>query len=156
MPSIERILLSSKGNAIRKSEVVPGTTPTVNADIRPGEFIEFDTSYNASPQSTDAEEEPAARIAVPNVNVGMSIADNYSASGDFQGLEYAVCPPGDAVYAWIADGESVDVGDKLVLNGDGTLRSYVSGTDPENSVIAEAMESAAPTGSDARARVEVV
>jgi hypothetical protein len=154
--SIERILLSSKGNAIRKSEVVPGETPTVNATIRPGELIEFDASYNASPQSTDAEDVPARRFAVPNVSVGMSIDDDYTTSGDFQGLEYAVCPPGEAVYAWLLDGESVDVGDKLVPNGDGTLRAFVDGTDPEASIVAQAMESAAPSGSDARLRVEVL
>jgi hypothetical protein len=154
--AISTILLSSKGNAIRKSEVVPGEVPTVNSDIRPGELIEFDTSYNADPQSTDAEDVPQVRFAVERESVGMSIDDTYTSSGDFQGLEYAVCPRGEAVAAWLLDGEDVDVGDKLVPNGDGTLRAFVDGTDPEASIVAQAMEAKAPSGSDTRIRVEVL
>lgn len=156
--AISTILLSSKGNAVRKSEPVPGEAPGIQtgATVTPGMLIEFDANYDAQPQQSSAVPVPF-RVAVEQEISGMTIDDDYTPSGDFQGLEYASVPPGDEVGAWLLDGESVTVDDKLVSNGDGTLRQLdTAGGDPESAAIAVAKEAASPSGSNARIRVEVI
>ena len=160
----EKVLISSKGNAIRKSEVVPGQPAGIQtgAEIEPGMLIEFDSSYDAQPQQSAAEIVPF-RVAVAQEISGMTTDDSYTPDGDFQGLEYASVPSGDSVVAQLYDGsdetdaDSVSVGDKLVSNGDGTLRKLdTAGGDSDSASIAVALESADASDGQQAIRVEVL
>lgn len=66
-------------------------------------------------------------FATEDVNVlqGKTIDDAFA---DNDLISYVTAIPGDEIYAWLKDGESVDEGDPLVSAGDGTLQKGAANT----------------------------
>jgi hypothetical protein len=80
-------------------------------------------------------------FALEDALQGRAIDTNYAAD-DVVGV--VVAEPGDVVYAWLQNGENVDIGDQLTSNGDGTLKEATS----TNHRIAVALEAVDASDSD--------
>ena len=104
----------------------------------PGHLLEETSAGKVQKHSTEAST-VLPMFALENELEGEGIDDAFSADDKVQcWIPYR----GDMVYAWLADGEDVDIGNPLVSNGDGTLRKMV-----------EKLESSADTTIDYSHRV---
>lgn len=139
-----------KGKGIRKER------PAGAAGIRPGDLV----AINASGEyivhaAADLTAIPA--FAVENELAGKDITDNYL---DVEQVLVEHCHAGMEVYAWIADGETIVIGDFLDSDGDGSLKevdtSAATAEDSRSSLVAMALEALSPSGADGRIRVEVL
>lgn len=89
---------------------------------------------------------------------GRTIDTDYDADDPVQCW---LATPGEEVYAWLANGEDVSIGDVLVSNGDGQLKAATadsSGVVVEEFPIAVALEAVDMSGSsgvDPSGRIEV-
>ena len=92
---------------------------------------------------------------------GRTIDTDYAAGDPVQCW---IALPGEEVLAWLANGEDVSIGDKLVSNADGQLKAFTadiyvsSGVDTEEYVIAMALEAIDMSGSsgvDPTGRIKV-
>lgn len=128
-----------------------------NAAITPGHLIELMTTGNLRVHATGGG--PAgARFAIEDALQGKEIGDAYVANNRVQ---YIHAAPGDEVYAWLKDGESVAIGAKLESAGNGSLRaSSEEASEIAGSIVAEALEAVDASASanvvDLRIMVEVV
>lgn len=120
--------------------------------ITPGHLLQLNNAGKVVVHATSGGY--AERIfALEDALQGKTISDAY-ASGDLVG--YVVAPPGDEVYAFLADGESVVIGDQLVSNGDGTLQK-LAGTEKPIAIALEAKDLSESSNSAAgRIRVRVL
>ena len=111
-----------------------------NAAITPGMLVEEMTTGLLRAHAT-RNGNAAAMFALENELEGEEIGDNYAA-----GERVRVWHPqkGDQVYALLADGESVVIGDMLGSNGDGFLKEIKGGDsateDLPASIVAKAKE----------------
>ena len=131
--------------------------------ITPGHLIEFGGSNDIQKHSTQGGN-ASAMFAVENRLVGDDVDTDYS-SGD--NVIYAEFGTGQEALGWLLDGESVSPGDYLESNGDGTLRKHVaqaaasdgtlssSETIYPNRIVGRALETKAPSGSNARILVRI-
>ena len=130
------------------------------AAITPGHMLEIDSAGKFKKHAT-AGGVGYGLWALEDDIQGNDIDDDYS-TGNVVTAQAAV--PGDQIYAWIANGENIAIGDKLISNGDGTLKEHTadsSGVIVEEHVVAVAREAcdmsdssgADPTG---RCRIQVV
>ncbi len=113
----KRIHLLGSGRheeGIAGATITPGMLIALNSD---GEYIPHGTSGIAAERN----------FALEDALQGRTIADNYT-EGELVG--FVACVPGDVVFAFLADGEVVDIGDKLVSNGDGRLQKLNSSEIP--------------------------
>lgn len=133
-----------------RGDPIRGEAPAVSATIKPGMLL-MRTSADKVQEHNDAGHKPTPAIfADVNSLIGKSIADAYAAEDNVQFLH---SKPGDWVYAWLADGENVAIGEYLQSDGAGALET--SGSDGE--AVAQALQAVNNTsGSIARIKVEVL
>ena len=90
---------------------------------------------------------------------GRTIATDYDAADPVQCWSTV---PGEEVFAWLANGEDVAIGEKLVSNGDGQLKAMTA-DDPSAYVIEEtplaialeAIDMSGSSGADPTGRIKV-
>ena len=124
-------------------------------DIEPGHLVEVTSAGQVVPHST-ANGPAAGAFAIEDRDVGKTVEDTYVAADD-ENVHVGYPQNGTLIpNAWLADGESVDPGDLLVSNGDGTLQAYVAADAESGMVVAVAEESVAASGSDERVEVRSV
>lgn len=109
--------ITLKGTGIRSEALAV-------AAITPGHLVEL-TSADKIQKHSGAGLAAERAFAVEDDLQGNDIDDDYSAGAIAQ---YNIYRPGDEVYALLANGESVAIGDKLESNGDGTLRKVDTDT----------------------------
>lgn len=115
--------------------------------ITPGMLVEIDSAGELIAHGTAAQEcQPA--FALEFAMTGRSITDAY-ADGDQ--VIYGIFADGSEVYAIIADGEDIAVGDKLASDGAGALAEAAT----TDFVVAEAREAVVTSGAVGRCRVEI-
>ncbi len=128
------------------------------APITPGHLIERTSAGKVQKHAT--QDGTAARIfALEDELQGKAIGDNYATDTPVQcWFPY----PGDEVYALLANGENVSIGDKLTSNGDGTLKGQdvvaSAAEEAPNSVICvalEAVDMSGSSGADPSGRIKV-
>lgn len=90
------------------------------AIITPGQLIELIAAGTVQRHST-AEGDALPMFALEDELQGKGIDDNYAASTKVQCW---VAQRGEHVYAFLADGENVTIGQFLASNGDGDLRLH--------------------------------
>jgi hypothetical protein len=127
------------------------------AAITPGMLIELTSAGKVQAHST-REGDAVKMFALENELEGEGIADAYALNDQVQCWN---CVPGEEVYALLADGENVSIGDFLTSNGDGYLIKYASSSGsweyPEG-IVAQALEALDLTdssGAEATQRIEV-
>jgi hypothetical protein len=104
------------------------------ATISPGNLLELDSDKKVKRHSNAGGAAEKA-FALENSLAGEVISDDYSSS---ERVRYGIFAPGSLVYALIADGEDIEIGDQLISDGSGNLKEQSS--EDEGSVIAIAME----------------
>lgn len=109
-----RILLI--GDQSRHEEAVAA------AAIKPGHLIKLTTAGEVVVHATAGGHAEKA-FALEDALQGKTIDQDY-AHEDL--VSYALCKPGDVVYAWLKWGENAAVGSLLVSNGDGSLQVLAS------------------------------
>jgi len=133
------------------------------AAITPGQLLEEDTNGEVQPHSTaGGSAQPA--FAIENGMIGDDIDVDYSVGDN---VHYRVFNKGAEVYAFLANGENVSIGDLLESDGAGALQAYTAqavdegGTGTytiyDNAIVVKAKEALNNTsGSPSRIKVEVV
>jgi hypothetical protein len=116
------------------AEVIEEYTATAVA-IKPGFLLEL-TSAGLVQAHSSAEGNVLPMFAIEDQFQGKSIADSYAVSVKIQCW---IPRRGDQVYAYLADGQTVVIGDFLESNGAGALQKHVSET--------ESWDVASPAGS---------
>jgi len=117
-----------KGKGMRKEALA-------NASITPGMLVEEMSTGKIRAHST-AGGRAGSLWAVEDDLQGNGITDAYSANNRAQ---YEAHPKGNELYALIADGENIAIGDKLCSNGDGYLKEATpdsSGVIVEDTIVA--------------------
>lgn len=131
-----------------------GDVPVSEA-VTPGQLVElFDSGSGVGKykkHSLTSKEGNSYALDQPELNKD---CDTAYAVGDL--ARVAVCPAGTKIWAFIASGQNIAVGNALESAGNGTLKVYSSGIK-----IAVALESVDNSGAngvngDARIRVEVL
>lgn len=89
-----------------------------NAALTPGHLIEVMSTGKVRKHATEGGYAERA-FALEDALQGKTIDDAYAADDK---VGYTLACPGDEVFAYIAAGENVAVGDRLISNGDGTLQ----------------------------------
>jgi hypothetical protein len=112
-----------------------------NAAITPGMLVEIMSTGKVRAHATE-NGNAMPKFALEDELQGKGIADAYAAADQVQ-----VWTPyrGDLVYALLADGENVAIGDWLASNGDGYLQKFVGGASNANEelpleIVAKARE----------------
>jgi len=127
------------GDGIRKEA-------TANAEITPGHLVELMTTGKVRVHATGGGVAQSA-FAVEDDLQGKDISTVYDADDKVQ---YNVMKKGEVVNALIINGEDIAINDKLVSNGDGTLKEAAadsSATVIEEYVVAIAVEACDMSGS---------
>jgi hypothetical protein len=133
-----------------------------DAAITPGMLVERTTT--GIKKHATAGGAAQKRFAVEDALQGKEITDDYAADARCYAI---LCGPGDEVYAWLAQGEVVSIGDYLESAGGGLLRKYVaqsfSSGEPDtiipNSVVGislETLDLGTSGDDDTRMVIEVV
>lgn len=124
--------------------------------VTPGELLErTGTDSDGNPQfaaHSTAAGAAKARFAKEYSHTGMSIDDDYS-DGDH--MEYRDGIPGDRFNAFLAAGENVSEGDKLVSAGNGALQAVTGDGTDAAVIVAEAYEGLDNSGGADPVRIEV-
>lgn len=136
------------------------------AAITPGHLIEYSSTSGKVKKHATQGGNASPIFAVEDSYQGQEIGDDYSAD---DWCFFLHCAPGDEVYAWLAQGEAVSIGDELESNGDGTLRAHTildptgtSGAEWEGkiytkAVVARALEALdLATSGDSATRLKVL
>lgn len=139
-------------------DVVNEFTATAVA-ITPGFFLELTSDGYVQAHSTEGGP-VLPMVALEDELQGKGITDNYAVSAKIQ-VWTAV--RGEEVYALLADGEDVAIGDFLISDGNGRLKKYdgTTASDVEfpQSIVAvalEAVDMSGSSGADPSGRIEVV
>jgi len=141
-----------KGTGVRNERVA-------NAAITPGHLVELMSTDKVRVHATAGGVAQSA-FAVEDELQGKLISDDYAADAVCQ---FNVMRKGDVVNALIANGEDIDIGDKLVSAGDGTLKEMNADSSAcitEEYVVAIAVEACDMSDSsavdDPRCHVEII
>lgn len=125
--------ITIKGTGVQKEATASGITT-------PGHLVQRDSAGKVKPHAS-AGQPVAAMFAIEDELQGNTIDDNYAVGALVQ---YKMFLPGDEVWAFLKDGESVAIGDKLQSGGDGTLIKYVADSalavEYPASIVGEALE----------------
>lgn len=122
--------------------------------ITPGDLCEVEADGDVNVHGTAAQPQTSALFADLPVDPEKDKSDDYAAN---ERGRFIHALPGVVVDAFIANNETIGVGDRLVSAGDGTLRELdTAGGDSEAAVVAEAEEAVSPTGGAVRCEVRVV
>lgn len=127
------------------SDVIEEYTATAVA-ITPGMLLE-PTSGGLIQAHSTPEGDALPMFALENELEGEGIADAYAVSDKIQ---VWIPGRGDQVYALLANGESVAIGDRLASNGDGYLRKHdisSGGAEYPLGIVAYALEAIDMSGS---------
>ena len=131
-----------KGNGIR-NEALANTS-----GILPGHLIELMSTGKIRVHATAGGSAPERAFAVEDELQGGEIDTAYSSGAIVQ---YNIFNRGDEVYAWLLNGESVVIGDKLESAGNGELRKVVADTSARTvavqSIIGIALQAVDMSGS---------
>ena len=126
--------------------------------ITPGHLVE-ETSAGKAVVHNSAGENAIPMFAIEDELQGNTITDDY-ASGD--PVQVWIPTRGDQVYALLANGESVAIGDFLESNGDGTLKAHAAGSagvvEYPLAIVAvalEAVDMSDSSGADPSGRISV-
>ena len=121
-----------------------------NTTITPGMLLELMSTDKVKPHALSGGDVTPVMFALEDELQGNGIDDNYSANNP---VKIWIPGRGDVVYAILADNNDIDIGDKLMSKGDGTLEEYTAGDSNnygyEQGVIAIALEAVDTTGSPA-------
>lgn len=120
-----------KGAGIRKER-------TANASITPGHLVEVMSTGKLRVHASAGGHAQKA-FAVENDLIGAGITTAYAAAAQVQ---YEVMERGAEVYALIANGQNIALGDPLESAGNGELRKYAhdsAGLDTTNNIVAYAL-----------------
>jgi len=124
--------------------------------VRPGQLIQLNVDGDVVPHIIPFGKAERA-FALEDALQGRPISTDY-ASGDR--VTYVLALPGDEVYAWLAFGQSVSVGDYLASDGAGHLQANAeSGLHQTGDSVAVALETLDNSESDdvnARLKVRVI
>lgn len=151
--AIKTILFKTAGE-FRKEKVAA-------AGITPGMLIER-TSADKVQVHSSAGQNAQRMFAVENDLEGKDIDHAYVAD---ERCQFVVCRPGDEVFALLADGQNVSIGDWLESNGDGYLRKHTvaasAGEEYTECIVAQAISALDLSGgssgeSTQRIKVEVM
>jgi len=128
-------------NTIKLKSYVDNIVEKVaNAAITPGMLIELMSTGKVRAHAI-AEGNAVTMFALEDELQGKAIGDNYAAAAQVQCWNAV---PGDEVYAILADGYDADIGDFLVSNGDGYLRTHTgeiqSEAEATAQIVAQALE----------------
>jgi hypothetical protein len=110
---------------------------TSGGTIYPGMLIALGSGDTVAAHAVAGGNARPVMFALEDSLQGKGIGDAY-ASGDKVQAWYPV--PGEEVYAVLADGQSVVIGDLLESNGNGYLRKYVAIADYPGKIVARADE----------------
>lgn len=91
-------------------------------------------------------------FALEDALQGRSISTAYSAD---ELVSFAICEPGDVVYAFLVNGENASIGSKLSSNGDGTLQ-VAAGVEIVVAISLEALNLSDSEHAPARLKVRIV
>lgn len=137
---------------------------TDTTGVLPGHLLELNSDNEVIVHnSAGADAVPLFAVESPYIdNPTQAAIDHAYAAGERARCVYA--QPGDIIYAWLEDGESVGVGAYLDSAGTGALQAHtpleISGTGPHtipsNPVVAVALEAVAASGADERIKVRIV
>jgi hypothetical protein len=133
-----------------------------NAAITPGHLIELMSTGKVRVHATEGGN-VLPMFALESELEGEGITDAYAADDQVQCW---IPTRGDQVYALLANGENVVIGDLLSSKGDGTLKKYVAQIDsasdtetilpePIVAVALEAVDMSGSSGVDPTGRIEV-
>lgn len=143
---------------LRGAEYVVRKEGVTDEAVTPGHLLERGGTNDVQKHST-ANGNTGKLFALENDLVGDDIADAY-ATGET--VQFAACPTGTEVYAWLAYGENVAIGAALVSNGDGTLAEFTDYDTSDSAVsiypaaiVGYALEAVNASAADTRIRVEV-
>lgn len=132
--------------------------------ITPGHLVKLNSSDKVVVSDVDGST-AIPMFATEDEFQGNGITDDYTSDDKVQ---VWIPQRGDQVYAFLKNGENVDIGDYLVVSDNGTLKEYVpqtvtgdSGFDddtslPDNKVVAQAIEAVNASGGDSRIKVRIV
>lgn len=148
----------------REGEPLPKEAKAEAGTILPGNLVELSSTAGNIKNHATAGGNAAAMFAIEDALQGNEIGELYAINTQVQ---YICCAPGDEVYAILAQGENVAIGDFLESDGDGALRKYVAQTVDSNeqqtiipkSIVAiatEALDLSTSSLSDARLKIQVV
>lgn len=146
------IILRGREYVIRKEGVT-------DEAVTPGHLLERGGANDVQKHSV-AGGNTGKLFALENDLVGEDIADAYSTG---ETVQFAACPTGTEVYAWLKTGNNAAKGAALVSAGDGTLEVFAAASTSDSgvdiypaAVVGFALEALNNTsGSPARLRVEV-
>ena len=122
-----------------------------SAAIIPGMLVEFQSTGKVRPHNT-ANGEFVTAFATEDEFQGKTIADAYAIDTPVQ---IWIPQRGDNVYALLAPGQEVVIGDKLTSAGGGLLRKYASASADAGHIVGEAIEAVDNSESSNAARIMV-
>lgn len=145
-----------QGHGVRREAIA-------NAAITPGHLVEL-MSTNKVRKHATAGGNAMKAFAVEDDLQGNDISDDYAAAATVQ---YNIMQPGDVVYALLANGQNVAIGDFLESAGDGTLQKHTAdtwasagaGTIYSNQIIGialEAVDMSDSSAADPSGRIKVL
>lgn len=151
-PTPKKVIL--KGDPIYKELPLEALDIYGDGGITPGMLIERTGTGTVQPHSTATGLAAPIMFAVEDALFeGRDIDSVYDQDGEV--VRYAVCRPGDEVYALLAAGnDTVDKDALLASNGDGTLR--VSSTNPVARTLEDVDNDPGTGGAAVRIKVEVI
>lgn len=142
-----------KGDPIYKEAPLEAINASGDGAITPGMLIERTGTGTVKPHSTATGLAQAMFAVEDALFEGRDIDTDYDVDGEV--VRYAICRPGDEVYAFLAAGnDTVDKDALLASNGDGTLR--VSDTNPVARTLEDVDNDPGTDGAAVRIKVEVL
>lgn len=151
-PTPKKIIL--KGDPIYKEMPLEALNASAEGFITPGMLLERTTTGTIKPHASAAGLAAPVAFAVEDaLYEGRDIDTDYDEDGEV--VRYAVCRPGDEVYALLAAGYDTNGASALLAsNGDGTLR--VSNTNPVARALEDVDNDPGTGGAAVRIKVEVL
>ena len=120
------------------------------ASIKPGHLIALDSANQLVPHPTAAGYAEKA-FAIEDALQGKTIDDSYAR---LDVVSYVIAQPGDVIYAWLSNGETITVGEYLESNGNGELQAASAGV--AIAVALEAVDTSDSESPESRIKVRVL
>lgn len=142
--------MAKKTIALKHYGAVVRAEAIANAALTPGHLVELMSTGKVRKHATAGGSAVEKAFAVEDELQGKEIGDAYAINTLVQ---YDIFRPGDEVYARLANGENVAIGDKLESAGTGELRKVDADTSAGSiavqSVVGVALEAVDMSGSSA-------
>jgi hypothetical protein len=124
-PTPNTIILKNNQNSLQVEHPAGGA-------IKPGHLVALNSSGAVVVHPVAGGSEPAKMFAMEDDAQGRGIDDDYDAT-TYNNVRCMICAPGTEVYAWIATGQSIAIGDALESAGNGQLREHIPQTGTQTS-----------------------